>query len=114
VVFLDDATADNGALRVLPGSHRHGPARTTRPGSSQIRRRWISIVRSRSSCRPDRSCSSVRFSCTGRHRIARRRTVVRCSRPSNPLAVLASRTFPIGRSASPTCRDGSTASRSFP
>jgi ectoine hydroxylase len=27
VVFLDDATADNGALRVLPGSHRHGPAR---------------------------------------------------------------------------------------
>jgi ectoine hydroxylase len=27
VLFLDDATADNGALRVLPGSHRHGPAR---------------------------------------------------------------------------------------
>ena len=26
VLFLDDATADNGALRVLPGSHRHGPA----------------------------------------------------------------------------------------
>jgi ectoine hydroxylase-related dioxygenase (phytanoyl-CoA dioxygenase family) len=27
VLFLDDATADNGALRVLPGSHRHRPAR---------------------------------------------------------------------------------------
>jgi ectoine hydroxylase len=27
VVFLDDATADNGALRVVPGSHRLGPAR---------------------------------------------------------------------------------------
>jgi ectoine hydroxylase len=27
VLFLDDATADNGALRVLPGSHRHGPAK---------------------------------------------------------------------------------------
>jgi ectoine hydroxylase len=25
VVFLDDATASNGALRVLPGSHRQGP-----------------------------------------------------------------------------------------
>jgi ectoine hydroxylase len=27
VVFLDDATAGNGALRVIPGSHRLGPAR---------------------------------------------------------------------------------------
>jgi ectoine hydroxylase-related dioxygenase (phytanoyl-CoA dioxygenase family) len=27
VVFLDDATADNGALRVIPGSHLQGPAR---------------------------------------------------------------------------------------
>jgi ectoine hydroxylase len=27
VVFLDDATAANGALRVIPGSHRLGPAR---------------------------------------------------------------------------------------
>jgi ectoine hydroxylase len=27
VVFLDDATEDNGALRVLPGSHRRGCAR---------------------------------------------------------------------------------------
>ena len=27
IVFLDDATADNGALRVIPGSHRRGPAR---------------------------------------------------------------------------------------
>jgi ectoine hydroxylase len=27
VLFLDDATADNGALRVIPGSHRLGPAR---------------------------------------------------------------------------------------
>ena len=26
IVFLDDATADNGAIRVLPGSHRQGPA----------------------------------------------------------------------------------------
>lgn len=26
IVFLDDAGAGNGALRVLPGSHRHGPA----------------------------------------------------------------------------------------
>jgi ectoine hydroxylase len=25
IVFLDDATADNGALRVIPGSHRSGP-----------------------------------------------------------------------------------------
>ena len=27
IVFLDDATRDNGAVRVLPGSHRSGPAR---------------------------------------------------------------------------------------
>lgn len=27
IVFLDDATADNGALRVLPGSHLGGPVR---------------------------------------------------------------------------------------
>lgn len=27
IVFLDDATADNGALRVIPGSHGHGPVR---------------------------------------------------------------------------------------
>lgn len=27
IVFLDDATSDNGALRVLPGSHRNGPVR---------------------------------------------------------------------------------------
>jgi hypothetical protein len=27
IVFLDDATADNGALRVIPGSHRGGPVR---------------------------------------------------------------------------------------
>ena len=27
IVFLDDATADNGALRVVPGSHRLGPIR---------------------------------------------------------------------------------------
>lgn len=27
IVFLDDATADNGALRVIPGSHRAGPVR---------------------------------------------------------------------------------------
>jgi ectoine hydroxylase-related dioxygenase (phytanoyl-CoA dioxygenase family) len=27
VVFLDDATAENGALRVIPGSHQHGPVR---------------------------------------------------------------------------------------
>jgi ectoine hydroxylase-related dioxygenase (phytanoyl-CoA dioxygenase family) len=27
IVFLDDATADNGALRVIPGSHRDGPVR---------------------------------------------------------------------------------------
>jgi ectoine hydroxylase len=26
ILFLDDATVDNGAIRVLPGSHRHGPA----------------------------------------------------------------------------------------
>jgi ectoine hydroxylase len=26
IVFLDEALAGNGALRVLPGSHRHGPA----------------------------------------------------------------------------------------
>jgi ectoine hydroxylase len=26
IVFLDDATADNGAIRVLPGSHAAGPA----------------------------------------------------------------------------------------
>jgi len=26
VLFLDDATAANGGIRVLPGSHRHGPA----------------------------------------------------------------------------------------
>jgi hypothetical protein len=27
IVFLDDATAANGALRVIPGSHRNGPVR---------------------------------------------------------------------------------------
>jgi ectoine hydroxylase-related dioxygenase (phytanoyl-CoA dioxygenase family) len=27
IVFLDDATVDNGALRVIPGSHRNGPVR---------------------------------------------------------------------------------------
>jgi len=27
IVFLDDATADNGALRVIPGSHLNGPVR---------------------------------------------------------------------------------------
>ncbi len=27
ILFLDDASASNGALRVLPGSHRFGPAR---------------------------------------------------------------------------------------
>jgi ectoine hydroxylase-related dioxygenase (phytanoyl-CoA dioxygenase family) len=27
IVFLDDATADNGAMRVIPGSHRGGPVR---------------------------------------------------------------------------------------
>ena len=27
IVFLDDATADNGAVRVIPGSHRIGPVR---------------------------------------------------------------------------------------
>jgi ectoine hydroxylase len=27
IVFLDDATADNGALRVIPGSHVQGPVR---------------------------------------------------------------------------------------
>jgi ectoine hydroxylase len=27
IVFLDDATIDNGALRVIPGSHRKGPVR---------------------------------------------------------------------------------------
>jgi ectoine hydroxylase-related dioxygenase (phytanoyl-CoA dioxygenase family) len=26
IVFLDDATEDNGAVRVLPGSHLNGPA----------------------------------------------------------------------------------------
>ena len=26
IVFLDDTTAENGAVRVLPGSHRLGPA----------------------------------------------------------------------------------------
>ena len=27
IVFLDDATVDNGALRVIPGSHLNGPVR---------------------------------------------------------------------------------------
>lgn len=27
IVFLDDATVENGALRVIPGSHRNGPVR---------------------------------------------------------------------------------------
>ena len=31
-VYLDDATEDNGPIRVLPGSHRHGLLRHERPG----------------------------------------------------------------------------------
>ncbi len=30
LLFLDDATAENGAIHVLPGSHRRGPARRGR------------------------------------------------------------------------------------
>jgi ectoine hydroxylase len=34
VLFLDDATADNGAIRVLPRSHQNGPARRDRAEAS--------------------------------------------------------------------------------
>lgn len=30
LLFLDDATADNGPVELIPGSHRHGPARRDR------------------------------------------------------------------------------------
>jgi hypothetical protein len=49
IVFLDDATIDNGALRVIPGSHRNGavrrnPADPTRfltdPPNRTARARW--------------------------------------------------------------------------
>ena len=36
VVFLDDADAENGALRVLPGSHLGGPARRDRNEPTQF------------------------------------------------------------------------------
>jgi len=36
MIFLDDAVADNGALRVLPGSHRTGPAPRDRREPSQF------------------------------------------------------------------------------
>jgi ectoine hydroxylase-related dioxygenase (phytanoyl-CoA dioxygenase family) len=38
IVFLDDATADNGAIRAIPGSHRRGPLRrdTSEPTRSLL------------------------------------------------------------------------------
>jgi len=36
MIFLDDAALDNGALRVLPGSHRKGPAPRDRSEPSQF------------------------------------------------------------------------------
>ena len=36
VVFLDDASAENGAIRVLPGSHKLGPAARDRAASDQF------------------------------------------------------------------------------
>ena len=36
MIFLDDASVDNGALRVLPGSHRTGPAPRDRSEPSQF------------------------------------------------------------------------------
>jgi ectoine hydroxylase len=35
MIFLDDASLENGALRVLPGSHRNGPAPRDRKEPSQ-------------------------------------------------------------------------------
>jgi ectoine hydroxylase-related dioxygenase (phytanoyl-CoA dioxygenase family) len=36
MIFLDDASVDNGALRVVPGSHRTGPAPRDRSEPSQF------------------------------------------------------------------------------
>jgi phytanoyl-CoA hydroxylase len=60
-LLLDDATADNGAMAVLPGSHR-GPIHT----HFDTQGRFVGSMRDEDICRPAASTSTTIASCTGR------------------------------------------------
>ena len=109
IVFLDDATADNGALACDPrlASRRPGPAGSRRPHplphrSGRARRRHR---RSRSRSRPAPSSGSARSSCTARARTPARGTGARCSRPGSPRAGSDSSRSRTTSRASRSCRE---------
>src|SRR5208282_3024572 len=88
MLFLDDATAENGCLEVAPGSHREGLQKrrvVEGLGAMEIvRRNMTTCVWSSFRCKRAPSYSLARFWCIARCRIGRAPIAARCSTAISP------------------------------
>jgi len=88
MLFLDDATAANGAMRVLPGSHRHGPVPRDRAEPTKFPADVSKLDTSRERVVEVPAGSALFFSCFLVHRSApndstlQRRTVLLSYQPA--------------------------------